>query len=112
MALQEIAEIEQRALQYVLVYEKERDQQSSDSSVSIEKRVDRLELCMRDSTVDEWRQRFVMDEALEVVQRVEHLRRRWRHECRCVQWRVLCANPILRRSELTGIAFVASYARQ
>ena len=76
------------------------DQKAPDSAVTVQERVDRLELRMRQACPDERRQvGFGVKERLQFVQAPVHLLDRWRDEaCRL---RIGAADPILRATELT-----------
>lgn len=56
MCAQVVAEVKERTLKNATLTEEKCDQQSADAAVAVEKRVDRLELCVRKSAVDERRQ--------------------------------------------------------
>ena len=82
--------------------EQEGDQQPADTAVAVEEWVDGLELRMCQAGVDECGQLLLVQEALEVVERLLHLVDRGRHERRLCQARVLRPDPVLRAAKLAG----------
>ena len=92
--------------------EQKRDQETPDSAVAVEERVDRLELRVRQTGVDERRERLLVEKPLEVVQRHLHLRDRRRDESGLVQGRVLGPDPVLRAAELAREAVGATGPRK
>jgi hypothetical protein len=106
------AEVEERAVQDSPVDEEEADQESPDTAVTVQERVDRLELRMSEPDVDQCRQLVVVEKPLEVVEGLLHLVNRRRHERRLGQGGVLGADPVLRLAELAGPAVRSAHAGQ
>ena len=64
-----------------------RDEQSSNASIAIQKWVNRLELRVREARIDQDRKTMVLvEESLEIIERMSHSVRGWRHK-----WRVRAA---------------------
>lgn len=97
-------------MQRAALDELERDQQSADAAVAVQEWVDRLELRVGDSAVHERRQRIaVVQEALEMAQRVNHVgHRRW-NERRIRERRSLRPDPVLRSSNVAGRGVSAAH---
>src|SRR5664279_1414665 len=95
MGLEEKTQVEKRLMQSALSAEKQRNQQTSESPIAIEKRVDRLKLHMYESSLDENRKMvfFVVKKMFEVVQGLHHAVGRWRNKCGVP--RTTTANPVL-----------------
>ena len=70
VAFQEEAQVQQRALQHAALHEQQRDQQTPDTAVAVEERVDRLELSVRQSDERQRRLEPAVQEYLQVPDRV------------------------------------------
>ncbi len=89
-------------------HQHQRDQQAADAAIAVQERVNRLELIMSDGELDEERHVVVMQEPLEVVERIAHRIGRGRHEYRIHE--VCAADPYWAGAELSGPAVLASGA--
>jgi hypothetical protein len=101
VALEVQAQVEQRPRQYAcLRAEQERDEQAAEAAVTVEERMDRLELRVRQRRLQEDRRlrRLIVEEALEVAHRRNDVAWRRRNEARVAGPRA--ADPVLRRAEL------------
>ena len=87
------------------------NQQASYSAITIQKWMDRLELCMGESTMDENGQgSLLVQKAFEVVERVSHLSCRGWYERGSVQWDIASPNPVLRCPKLSRLFGCSSNA--
>ena len=82
MLLEVEAQVQQRLLQHSGVVQQDRDEQSSDTSIAVEERVDRLELHVRQRRRHQDRvgSISVVEHALQSRHRLLDERRRRRHE--------------------------------
>ncbi len=87
MRFQIQAQIEERLAQHTVDAQVQRYQQATDPAVSIQERVDGLELDMQQPGLDQCGQTraILVYEALKRIETSIHLGRRWRHE-QCVAW--------------------------
>src|SRR5579885_517955 len=109
--LEEVRKIEQRPFQDLLFAQQKGDQQAPDSSVSVEERMNGLELRMSDPHLDERRHwMFLVQELLKVVERLSHLMWRRRRISRVCQRRTGRVNAVLRMSKLARITLGTSDA--
>src|SRR5437764_517556 len=100
-----VAEVEQRAMEHAAMHEQERDQQSPDAPVPVHEGMDGLELGVRETDVDQRGKVVVlMQEALEVIERLMHGWDGRGHESRALDRRALRPNPILVAPELASKA--------
>src|SRR5438445_5390899 len=95
MGLEEKTQIEKRLTQSTFSAEKQRDQQTTKTPVSIKKRVNRFELYVDQSGLDENRQLvfFIVKEMFKAVETFHHSFWGRRHECSIS--RTATANPVL-----------------
>lgn len=94
------AQIEQWSVQHSLVNQQKGDQESTNPTIAIQKRMNRFELNVRYAAVDERGQiPALMQEMLEVVQGMVHVRDRWRNESRSLQGCVSRSDPVLGRAK-------------
>src|SRR5216684_5068884 len=102
VSLEVKTQIEERLTQSAFGAEKQRNQQSAQPTIAIEKGVDRFELDVNESGLDEHGQLvfFVMKKMLEAVQTLHH-ELRWRRNKRSVSG-TATANPILRAAKFAG----------
>src|SRR5581483_7859693 len=77
-------------------------QQTPDAAIAVEERMDRLELGVGQTCVNERGKLLVVEEALEVVERLLHLVDGRRNERRLLEGCVLGTDPALRSPELSG----------
>ena len=89
MRFQVLAEIEHRRGKRSFLVEKQRDQQTADSSVAILERVQQLELPMHHGHLDQRVQIVAREITLEGFEMVEQLQRRRRHERRLIDRELL-----------------------
>ena len=71
--LEERGEVQQRPGQRVAQHEHQRDHQSSDATVAVEERMDHLELVVRDRQLHEQWEVGLVEELLQVAERVAHV---------------------------------------
>lgn len=85
------------------MYELEGDEEPANAPVAIKKRVDGLELGVRQTAADERRQIVLLvQELLQVVECTRHLGDRRRHKGSLRKGRVLRPDPVLALAELAG----------
>ena len=95
------AEVQQRLVEQPPVLDEQRDQQPADAAVSVQERVDRLELHVRESGPHQGRQVAVgMPPALQRRQNVRDVLGRGRDEAGVA--RPAAADPVLRAADLAG----------
>jgi hypothetical protein len=75
------------------------DEGAPSPAVPVIERVDRLELCVHQRRLRQRRQRFVVDDGAEVVDKTIHFVRRRRHEVGPARVVVVSADPILRGTD-------------
>jgi hypothetical protein len=80
--------------------EKKGDEEASDSAIAIKKRMDGLKLRVSESTLDEQRERVVMEKPLHIIQRLMHFVDRRRHEGCGTECASRWANPVLTGAKL------------
>lgn len=78
-------EVEQRLAERAAQHQHQRDHQTSDPTVAVEERMDRLELVVGDGELHEQREVGLVEELLQIAQRALHLAGGWRHEDGIVQ---------------------------
>ncbi len=109
--LEVVREVKDRLVQDASFREEERDQQTADAPVAVEERVDRLELHMCQSDLDERRQVVgLVNELLEVAKRVGNDVMRRRHEASGVDHRTGRTDPVLARPKFSWLEFAAADA--
>ncbi len=109
-ALEEGRKVQQRRGKPVANDEEEHDQETADTAIAVEERVDRLELVVHESRLDERRElRIVVDEALEIAEQTSKLAGGWRNERRRFYRRAGRPDPVLRGAELAGLALPAAH---
>lgn len=112
MFLEEQARVEHRLAQHTVGDQLQHDQQAPEAAVAVEKRVNGLELHMRQRRLDERRRglRLVVEEALERREAVLQRIGRRRHECRVAGPRT--AYPHLRAPHLAGCLAASAGMRE
>src|SRR4051794_26977003 len=111
MRFQINTQVEQGLFQDVAFAEEKRHEQSSDSPVAVQERMDGLELRVGESAVNQRRQRLaVVKKLLECVERIMHRGHRRRDESRIRQGAVRRPDPVLRTPELARITVRTAYA--
>ncbi|MNE59637.1 hypothetical protein D3C80_1547470 [compost metagenome] len=108
MGLQVEAEVEQRLSQNAVHAQIQGYKQTADTTITVEKRMDRFKLHMQQSSFDQCRQArlVVMHETFERIQATGHFSYGWRHK-KCVTG-PRSANPILRAAEFSRILSASS----
>src|SRR5262245_11053871 len=103
MSLEVVREIQDWLRERAPFAEEKRDEQSADTSVAVKKRVDRLELRVGDSYLDEQRDVVILvQERLEVSKSRGHLLWRRRNKRGVCERRASRSNPVLSPSQFTG----------
>src|SRR3954464_3089393 len=111
VCLQVDTEIEQRTVENLALAEQKCQEQTSNSAVAIQKRMNGFELRMRKATVNQRRKRLaVVEKFLESAQRLVHRWHRRRDECRVLQRAVRRPDPVLRAPKLSRISIRSAHA--
>ena len=111
MLLEVVRQVEHGLVQHAALGQQERDQQPADAPVAVEKRVNGLELHVRERDLDQRRQAVLsVQESLQVTQHAGHHVVRRRHEGRRGERASAGADPVLARAQLAGLEPAAAYA--
>jgi len=104
-------EIQERRAQDASLDEVEHDEQTTETTVAVQERVDRFELVVQKRAPDEDGELILLvQEAFEIIQRVLHLSRRRRNIER-IRW-TTASNPVLGTAKLARRPFLATDASQ
>ena len=88
-------------MQHITMHQQKSDQQAPHPTISVQKRMDRFELDVRQRAMHQYRQAMIfMQERLKVIKCVLHLMRRRRHERGPAERDIARADPVLGRAEL------------
>jgi hypothetical protein len=102
VVFQKGAEIKQRSMQDATMNQQISNEQPSDPAIAIKEWMDRLELGVGKSAMNERRELlFLMKKSLEVIECLVHFGNRWRHERGATNGDVSRADPILRRAKVS-----------
>ena len=95
IALKKIGQVQRRLVQQAFADQIQRNQQATDASIAIAKRVDGLELVMADGNADQvWHlDHLVVPKLLQIAHQIRHFRRVGRDEGGILEARA--ANPVL-----------------
>ena len=106
------AEIENRLAQHLLIAEQQRNQQTTQAAIAVQKRVNRFKLHMRQRRLDQHRHglRAVVQKKLQLAHAVHHFFGRRRNKGRIAGARA--ANPVLAAPKFPRCLMAAPPARQ
>src|SRR5688572_5799990 len=105
-----MTEIKQWMMEYAPVIKEKSNQQPANSSVTIEKWMNRFKLAMCEARMDQHGERLIMEEFLKLIQSLLHFRYRWWNKNRGSEVRASRANPILCPAKLSGRSVLPSHS--
>src|SRR5215831_21393610 len=104
-----MAQIQERELENLTLAKQKSDKEPSHASIAIEKWMDRLKLCVYQTTVEQgWNVVIVMKKLLKVAQSRMHVRHRRWNECGGCQRAIPRSDPVLTAAKLAGCALCAA----